>query len=63
VSERRAGDRLFIDVGTPDALAGVLSKLLEAGARIESVLPRRESLEEYFLREVSADAGVQEAAS
>lgn len=62
VTVRPAGDRHFIDVSAPDVLSGVLSRLLAAGARIESVTPRRESLEEYFLREVAAGESEREAA-
>jgi ABC-2 type transport system ATP-binding protein len=54
VTVRPAGDRLLIEVGEPEALPGVLARLLESGASIESVTPHRESLEEYFLREVAA---------
>jgi ABC-2 type transport system ATP-binding protein len=59
VSVRASGDRLFIDVREADAVGPVLARLLASGARVESVTPRRESLEDYFLREVAAgpDAG------
>lgn len=48
----RSGDRVLICVRDEETLQEVLKFLVEAKARVHSVLPHRRSLEDYFLREV-----------
>ncbi len=46
----RTGDRVLITVRDEETLQAVLALLVEAKARIHSVLPHRRGLEEYFLQ-------------
>jgi ABC-2 type transport system ATP-binding protein len=46
------GERLILTVKDEDALAELLARLGEAKGTVHSVIPQRESLEEYFLRHV-----------
>ncbi len=55
VRERKAmGERTKLDV-EESALGGILSAAVQSGARILSVQPVRQSLEDYFVREMTAD--------
>ena len=56
VTARPAGDRVLLSVSEPGGLNEVLARVIAAGGRIESVTPRRQTLEEFFLREVGAAA-------
>jgi ABC-2 type transport system ATP-binding protein len=47
------GDRLCLRAGTPAQMEAVLVRALKGGAELISVNPIRESLEDYFLREVN----------
>jgi ABC-2 type transport system ATP-binding protein len=51
VGQRRTGERFRLQV-MEDALVQTLSALVQAGARVLSVQPVRQSLEELFVREV-----------
>ncbi len=50
-STRRVGDALVMEVAGDAAVQAVLSKILAAGARLQSVTPKRETLEDLFVRE------------
>jgi ABC-2 type transport system ATP-binding protein len=47
---RVVGDRLVMEVDGDEALRSVVEQALAAGARLESVTPKRETLEELFVR-------------
>jgi ABC-2 type transport system ATP-binding protein len=49
-----AHDRVTVHVGSEAQTADVLRGLLELGAAVESVTPRKQSLEDLFVREVKA---------
>ncbi len=49
-SSRTVGDRLVMEVDGDEALRSVVEKALHEGARLESVTPKRETLEELFVR-------------
>jgi ABC-2 type transport system ATP-binding protein len=51
------GERLLLTVKDEGALAELFGRLGEAKGTIHSVIPQRESLEEYFLRHVSPEPG------
>lgn len=46
----RVGKTFVVEVQGDDAIRGVLEKALAAGARIESMTPKRETLEDIFVR-------------
>jgi len=48
------GARWIVRVGSESALQGILRELVGAGIRIDSVEPRRESLEDHFVRALGA---------
>jgi ABC-2 type transport system ATP-binding protein len=48
------GARWIVRVGNESALQGILRELVGAGIRIDSVEPRRESLEDHFVRALGA---------
>ena len=48
------GTRWVVRVGSESALQSVLGELVRAGIKIGSVEPRRESLEEHFVRALGA---------
>ncbi|MGH7435346.1 MAG: ATP-binding cassette domain-containing protein [Polyangiaceae bacterium] len=48
---RRVGDSLVIEVEGDAAVKQVVEKVLAAGARLQSVTPKRETLEDLFVRE------------
>ena len=50
VSARAVGDRLVMEVDGDAALRSVVERALQAGARLESVTPKRETLEDLFVR-------------
>lgn len=47
---QRAGAKAVIEVQGEDAVRAVLSAALAAGARVEAVVPKRETLEDIFVR-------------
>jgi ABC-2 type transport system ATP-binding protein len=47
---RRVGDSLVMEVEGDDAVRSVVERALAEGARIESVTPKRETLEDLFVR-------------
>lgn len=47
---QRVGKALVVDVQGDEAIKAVLERSLAAGVRIESVLPKRETLEDIFVR-------------
>ncbi len=47
---REVGDRLVMEVEGEDAVRDVVLEALEAGARLESVMRKRETLEDLFVR-------------
>ncbi len=51
------GSRWIVRVGSESALQDVLRDLLGANVKIGSVEPRRESLEDHFVRALGAEAG------
>lgn len=52
---REMGDRWYLEVDEA-ALGGVVASVESAGGRIRSVLPKRLSLEEFFVREMGGGA-------
>ncbi len=46
----KMGDRLVFDVQGDDAVRSLLERALAGGARVESVTPKRETLEDIFVR-------------
>jgi len=48
---QRVGKALVIEVQGDDAIRAVLERALAAGARIEAVTPKRETLEDIFVRQ------------
>lgn len=48
---RDSGGALVLDVEGDDAVRAVIERVLAEGARLESVVPRRETLEDLFVRE------------
>jgi ABC-2 type transport system ATP-binding protein len=50
-STRRVGDSLVMEVAGDAAVEAVVAKILAAGARLQSVAPKRETLEDLFVRE------------
>jgi ABC-2 type transport system ATP-binding protein len=48
---REAGGALVLDVEGDDAIRTVVERVLAQGARLESVTPKRETLEDLFVRE------------
>jgi ABC-2 type transport system ATP-binding protein len=55
----RIGARSVVRVEDGDALQGVLRRLVEAGVFVHSVEPRRETLEEHFVRVLGSDVAVE----
>ncbi len=51
------GEETLIEVHGDDCVDGILEQVREAGASLRSLVPRRESLEEYFLRQVAGKTG------
>jgi ABC-2 type transport system ATP-binding protein len=49
-SAQRHGTSLVLDVQGDDAVRAVLEKALAAGVRVESLVPKRETLEDIFVR-------------
>ncbi len=49
-SSSRSGKTLVLDVQGDDAVRSVLTRALEANVRVESLVPRRETLEDIFVR-------------
>lgn len=49
------GEKLLLTVKDEGALADLLAHLVEAKAMVHSIIPQRESLEEYFLRLASPE--------
>jgi ABC-2 type transport system ATP-binding protein len=49
-SAQRHGTSLVLDVHGDDAVRAVLEKALAAGVRVESLVPKRETLEDIFVR-------------
>ncbi len=49
------GERLLLTVKDDAMLAELLARLVEAHATVHSIIPQRESLEEYFLRHACAE--------
>jgi ABC-2 type transport system ATP-binding protein len=49
------GERLLLTVKDEGTLAELLARLVEAHATVHSIIPQRESLEEYFLRHACAE--------
>jgi ABC-2 type transport system ATP-binding protein len=47
---RAVGDRLVMEVDGDEALRSVVERALQGGARLESVTPKRETLEDLFVR-------------
>jgi ABC-2 type transport system ATP-binding protein len=47
----RAGDTLVMEIAGESALRQVIEKALAAGAQLQSVTPKRETLEDLFVRE------------
>jgi ABC-2 type transport system ATP-binding protein len=47
---RDVGDSLVLEVEGDSAVRGVLQRALAAGARLQSVIPKRETLEDLFVR-------------
>jgi ABC-2 type transport system ATP-binding protein len=56
VSSRVVGDRIRLEVNE-DALPGVVSAISAAGGRVLGVTPIRETLEDYFIREMGGEPG------
>ena len=50
-STRRVGDALVMEVSGEAAVKTVVEKVLAAGAHLQSVTPKRETLEDLFVRE------------
>jgi ABC-2 type transport system ATP-binding protein len=48
---RRVGDSLVMEVEGDAAVRAVVERVLAGGARLESVTPKRETLEDLFVRE------------
>ncbi len=48
---RHAGDALVMEVAGEAALKGVAEKVLAGGAQLQSITPKRETLEDLFVRE------------
>jgi len=53
----RVGSRSVIRVRDGEALQGVLGQLVQGGVHVHSVEPRRETLEEHFVRVLDGRAG------
>ena len=53
---RAVGERLYLEVGE-GALGAVVRAVEAAGGRVLSVQPRRQSLEDYFVKEMTSSAG------
>ena len=49
-SVQRVGTGAVVEVQGPDAVRNVLERALAAGARVEAVVPKRETLEDIFVR-------------
>jgi ABC-2 type transport system ATP-binding protein len=49
-STQRHGNSLVLDVQGDDAVRTVLERALAAGIRVESLVPKRETLEDIFVR-------------
>lgn len=47
---RDVGNVLHVDIDGEDLLASTLRQILDAGARVESVVPKRETLEDIFVK-------------
>ncbi|HXV61088.1 MAG TPA: hypothetical protein VEK15_10370 [Vicinamibacteria bacterium] len=58
-SVRRTGDRCQVALSTRADLDALLPRILSDGARLVSVNPVRETLEDHFVREVRAGDGGQ----
>ena len=56
--KRALGERWILEV-EEKSLGPVISAVQEAGGRILSVQPVRESLEDYFIREMGAQPGAR----
>jgi ABC-2 type transport system ATP-binding protein len=50
-SVRKAGDTLVMEIAGESALRQVVERALAAGAQLQSVTPKRETLEDLFVRE------------
>jgi ABC-2 type transport system ATP-binding protein len=50
-SVRNVGGALVLDVEGDDAVRSIVERALSGGARLESVIPKRETLEDLFVRE------------
>jgi ABC-2 type transport system ATP-binding protein len=50
-SVRKAGDSLVMEIAGESALRQVIERALAAGAQLQSVTPKRETLEDLFVRE------------
>ena len=57
-SARLEGERLTLEVSSSDVLPEILRYLVERGADVYEVIPRRTSLEELFLRIIGTDGGL-----
>jgi ABC-2 type transport system ATP-binding protein len=52
-----SGDDRLLRVADVDALARVLGAVRESGAQVLSVWPRKDTLEDLFMREIGGDVG------
>ncbi len=50
------GEKVLLSVSDEEALQNALTLLREGGVRVVSIIPQRETLEEYFLREISSSS-------
>jgi ABC-2 type transport system ATP-binding protein len=52
----RRGEKVLLSVSDEEALQNALTLLREGGVRVVSIIPQKETLEEYFLREISSSS-------
>jgi len=53
----RSGEEALLRVPDIDALAALLESVRQGGGEVLSIWPRRDSLEDHFLREIRRDSG------
>jgi len=49
-----SGDRVMIEVSDPEVASEIQSEILSAGGRMVSLVPRKKTLEEHFMKELGA---------
>ncbi|TET45784.1 ABC transporter ATP-binding protein [candidate division TA06 bacterium] len=49
-----SGDRVMIEVSHPEVASKIQGEILAAGGRVVSLVPRKKTLEEHFMKEIGA---------